>query len=132
MAAGCNPPSASRCAALLARNEIGDTTTMASASLLQKVAAHEINLLANRDEADQQARKVVDGAHEKAAALLQEAHNTLDAEIAARRRAAAAKRIEERQAIEAASKEKVARIRTESVGRLDGVRKALLSQIVPD
>ncbi|MBI2425476.1 MAG: hypothetical protein HYV27_21805 [Candidatus Hydrogenedentes bacterium] len=105
---------------------------MASASLLQKVAAHEINLLANRDEADQQARKVVDGAHEKAAALLQEAHNTLDAEIAARRRAAAAKRIEERQAIEAASKEKVARIRTESVGRLDGVRKALLSQIVPD
>ncbi len=104
---------------------------MATASLLQKVAAHEIALLQTRDDAEAQARKVVESAVERSAAIMQEASNALDAETAARRKAAAVNRAEDREAIETASRQKVSQVRKDAAGRLDGVRAALLGQIVP-
>jgi vacuolar-type H+-ATPase subunit H len=104
---------------------------MASESLLESVARHEKELIAGLDSAREASREVVESAHAAGAALLQAAGEKLDAEIAGLRRNAAREREEVRQAIEKASADEVERIRSESAGRTQEVRKGLLSRILP-
>ncbi len=105
---------------------------MASESLLETVATHEIALMEDLDRAREEARQVVEAAHAAGAALLQETNATLDSEIAVSRREAAKARENERVKIQQDTMAKVAHIRTDATGRIDAVRDELVSRILPN
>ncbi|MBX3179749.1 MAG: hypothetical protein KF886_20540 [Candidatus Hydrogenedentes bacterium] len=104
---------------------------MSSESLLEIVARHETELMEALDRGREGARRIVEEARRESTALLQEASAELDAEIGARRRDAAARRDEERAAIEKATAAEVDRIRQESAGRTHEVRRELIALLVP-
>jgi len=105
--------------------------SMASESLLETVARHETELIAGLESAREAARAIVESAHAEAAALLQASSEKLEAEIGELRRNAAREREDVRVAIEKASADEVERIRSESAGRTNDVRKDLIARILP-
>jgi len=105
---------------------------MASVSLLENVAQHEKSLMADLDRAREEARQVIESAHAKGAAALQESNARLDAEIAALRRDAAQEREEVRTKIQREAAEQVEAIRRESAERTAAVREDLLARILPN
>ncbi|MBI2435027.1 MAG: hypothetical protein HYV26_19400 [Candidatus Hydrogenedentes bacterium] len=104
---------------------------MALVSLLESVAAHEIELMARVGAAEEEARRIVEQAHAEAGTFLQEEHARLDADMAARRREAADAREVERQAIEAAAEQRVREIRAARAGALEAVTRELLQWVLP-
>lgn len=104
---------------------------MASGSLLDKVAKHETALLAELATAEAEAQRIIDEAHTKASAHLQEIQNQVDKEIIEMRRKAAADRQATLEQIAADTERQVREIRDRSAGHLDSVKNELLEMVLP-
>jgi len=104
---------------------------MASGSLLEKVAQHEIALMAELDTAEAQAQTIIDAAYTAASAHLQAVQARMDAEIIEMRRKAADERIAIREGIENASRKRVKEIRDKSASKLESVKSELLNLVLP-
>lgn len=104
---------------------------MASETLLETVAQHETTLMAELEQAREEARQIVEAAHAESATTLQEASAALEADLAEKRRDAARAREAERASIEDATAKKVEQIREESAGIKEEVRKELIARVLP-
>lgn len=100
-------------------------------SLLQRVAEHEIGLLTKVKATEQDGREVVEAAQSEAAALLAQAHQSLEKELAVLRRKAAKEREGERQRIETATAAKVRAIRENSVNKRAALVEEILGLLLP-
>jgi len=104
---------------------------MSSASLLETVADHEKDLMAQVARGEQEAAKVIEEAQTAAFAALQEMQHELDAEMGEKRRAAAEAREKERAAIEAETIAKIERIRRNISTKTDSVKNEIVSFLLP-
>jgi len=104
---------------------------MATASLLESIAAHEKELMADLSRTREESRGILDTAHSDSATLLQESNARLDSDIATLRRDAAVEREKVRTSIQNATADAIESIRRESASRTAQVRQELLARIVP-
>ena len=100
-------------------------------SLLQRVAEHETALLTEVKATERDGREIVESAQSEAAALLAEAHQNLEKELADLRRKAAEEREEERQKIESATASQVRTVRENSVNKRAALVEEILSLLLP-
>lgn len=100
-------------------------------SVLAIVANHEKNLLAERDAAKQQAAGMIESAHNRAAALLEDEEAKLAAEVAALRQEASAARDAEREKILASNQAKWEQARQQALARVPEMAREIVAMTLP-
>lgn len=104
---------------------------MSSATLLETVATHETDLRTQIDAAKAEARTEIESAHLAASTLVSDEYARLEADVAARRREAAAARKATQESIKDKTETRVSEIRAQATGRVDSVRDALVAAVLP-
>lgn len=104
---------------------------MTAVSLLESVAQHETELMAQVGEAEAQARALVDEAQAQAVALLQQEQARLDEDLAALRRQARDARAEEQQQIAQRAEQRVLEIRSQAAEHREAVKREILARLIP-
>jgi len=104
---------------------------MTAVSLLESVAQHESELMAQVAAAEEEGRALVEEAHAEAAALKQQEQARLEADIQGMRREAREARAREEAGIVRRAEEKVAEIRAAASSGREAVRQEILGHLIP-
>jgi len=95
----------------------------ASASVLDEVARHEKSLMSQVEQANEEARRIIGAAHEKASEHIIEVQHQLERDLAEMRRNAYAAR--------EAAERKVSEIRAKATPNLDAIKQLVVASILP-
>lgn len=100
-------------------------------SVLPAIARHERELLERKQQAEREARRIVEAAHREAAELLDREAAKLAEDLAAIRKEAEAERERERLERERESMRKLEALRAEAHGRAAAAVRAVLDLVLP-